>query len=132
MPEGRRLKIPDSLASVAAEHLEREIIEGRVRPGERLTEEKWAAEFGISRGSFREVLRILANAGLVEILPRRGARVGSLSARDVEEIYCLREHLEGLAAARAAETITKERLAEFKRIVLRMEQAANRSDLALY
>jgi DNA-binding GntR family transcriptional regulator len=117
---------------VAAEYLEKEIIEGRLKPGERLIEQEWAAECGISRGSFREVLRILANAGLVEILPRRGARVATISREDVEEIYFLRKHLISIAAARAAETMTRARLVDFQKIVQRMEEAARRADLPAY
>ena len=91
--ETRVLNLPRSIAAVAAQHLEKEIIEGRLAPGQRLIEEVWAAEFGISRGSFREVLRILEASKLVEIVPRRGAQVASLNRRDVEEIYLLRKNL---------------------------------------
>ncbi|HEU5393699.1 MAG TPA: GntR family transcriptional regulator, partial [Candidatus Methylomirabilis sp.] len=70
-----RFQIPRSLAALAAEHLERRVIEGRLKPGQRLVEQECAADLGLSRGTLREAFRILANSGLVEILPRKGARV---------------------------------------------------------
>jgi DNA-binding GntR family transcriptional regulator len=127
-----RLSLPGSLATVAAKHLEQEIIEGRLRPGERLLEHTWASELGISRGSFREVLRILATAGLVEIIPRRGASVAATSAKDVREIFFLRKHLMSIAAGVAAANVTDEQIEALMRIVQRMEEAAERSSVSQY
>src|SRR5262245_19267694 len=118
-----RLSLPGSLATIAAAHLEQEIIEGRLRPGERLLEHTWAAELGISRGSFREVLRILATAGLVETVPRRGASVAATSTKDAREIFFLRKHLMSIAAGMAAENITDEQIEALQRIDRQMEEA---------
>ena len=127
-----RLSLPGSLATVAAAHLEQEIIEGRLRPGERLLEHTWALELGISRGSFREVLRILATAGLVEIIPRRGASVAATSTEDVREIFFLRKHLMSIAAGVAAENITDEQIEALQKIVKKMEDAADRPSVSEY
>jgi DNA-binding GntR family transcriptional regulator len=127
-----RLSLPDSLPTVAAEHVEREIIEGRLRPGERLLDHTWASELGIRRGSFREVLRILARAGLVDIVPRRGASVAATSPQDVREIFFLRKHLMSLAAAAAAERITDEQVEALRNIMHRMENATGQADLSRY
>jgi DNA-binding GntR family transcriptional regulator len=127
-----RLNLPGSLATVAAAHLEREIIEGRLRPGERLLEHRWASELGISRGSFREVLRILATAGLVEIVPRRGATVAATSTRDVREIFLLRKHLMSLAAEAAVENITEDQIEALQKIMQKMEEATHRANLSSY
>ena len=126
------LELPRSVAAAAAKLLEKDIIEDHLKPGERLIEEIWAAKFGISQGSFREVLRILEHASLVEILPRRGARVAELKKKDAEEIYFLRKHLLGLAFAGAARNMTPERLVEFEEILAKMEEASLRDDHAGY
>lgn len=121
--------LPRSVATIAAQHLEREIIEGRLKPGERLIEEEWAERFDISRGSFREVLRILEAAKLVEIIPRRGAHVARVNRRDVEEIYILRKHLFELAYIYATANMTDEYLSMFAVIVDDMERVAARGDV---
>lgn len=126
------IQFPRSVASVAAKSLEKEIIEDRLKPGERLIEETWAAKFGISQGSFREALRILEHANLVEILPRRGARVAELKKKDAQEIYFLRKHLLGLAFASAAKNMSPATLSEFKKILGKMEDSSEQLDSAAY
>ena len=108
-----------SLVELAVRRLRAEIVSGAVAPGERLVEEQLTRRLGISRAPLREALRLLGQQGLVEHLPRRGVRVVSLSSRDIDELFSLRDVLEryalqcalghggvpdadGLSAARAA------------------------------
>ena len=58
-----------------------------------------AKQLGTSRTPVREALRSLESEGLVEITPRRGAVVVSLTKRDFLEAYQVRESLEALGAA---------------------------------
>ena len=83
-----------SLVELAVERLSREILSGRVDPGQRLIEEHLTRRLGISRAPLREAMRLLAQQGLVEHIPRRGARVATLSDEDVRELYELRALLE--------------------------------------
>jgi DNA-binding GntR family transcriptional regulator len=90
---------PDALASsslveLATTQLRQEILGGAFAPGERIVEEQVTRRFGISRAPLREALRLLAQEGIVEHLPRRGARVATLSKTDVEELFDLRDVLE--------------------------------------
>jgi DNA-binding GntR family transcriptional regulator len=77
------------------------MIGGKYPADHRLKEESLAAEFGVSRTPVREALRQLAQDGLVQILPRRGARVVGFTVDDVEEIYDIRATLELLALRHA-------------------------------
>lgn len=86
-----------SLVDLAVTRLSADILGGRLLPGDRLVEEQLTGRFGISRAPLREALRLLAQQGLVEHLPRRGARVARLSDRDVEELFGLRGVLERYA-----------------------------------
>ncbi|GAA1029379.1 GntR family transcriptional regulator [Virgisporangium ochraceum] len=86
-----------SLVDLAVARLSREILGGGSDPGERLIEEQLTRRFGISRAPLREVLRLLAQQGLVEHVPRRGVRVATLSDRDVRELYEVRDVLERYA-----------------------------------
>jgi DNA-binding GntR family transcriptional regulator len=88
-----------SLVELAVSRLTREILGGGVEPGERLVEEQLTRRFGISRAPLREALRLLAQRGLVEHMPRRGVRVAILSDADIRELYAVRDVLEHHAVA---------------------------------
>ncbi len=87
------LSLPQQIARVIAE----EIVERELSFGERLPELDLAARFGTSRAPIREALYILAQEGLVERAPRRGAVVRQFDTREIEELYQVRALLEGLA-----------------------------------
>lgn len=88
-----------SLVELAVDRLRRDILSGRTDPGERLVEEQLTRRLGISRAPLREAMRLLAEQGLVEHIPRRGARVATLSDGDVRELYEVRDVLERHAVA---------------------------------
>ena len=79
------------------------IVNGELKPGDRLRQDDLATTFGVSTMPIREALRQLQAEGLVSFQPRRGAAVASLSVSDYEEIYRIREVLEVLACSWAAE-----------------------------
>jgi DNA-binding GntR family transcriptional regulator len=86
-----------SLVELTARRLRGEILSGELAPGERIVEEQLTRRFGTSRAPLREALRLLGQQGLVEHLPRRGVRVTQLSARDIDELFTLRDVLEQFA-----------------------------------
>lgn len=94
----------------AYERLRAAILDGTYPPATRLGEIELAAALGISRTPVRDALRRLSYEGLVEIVAHKGARVSSYTADDIEELFDLREMLEGYAAGRAASRITGEQL----------------------
>src|SRR5581483_7249895 len=90
-----------SLSSVkgnVAEFLLEEIINGRLKPGERIVEGRWATKLHVAQASVREALNILAVRGFVEKDLGRSARVTILTDEDIQQIYEVRASLEGLAA----------------------------------
>jgi DNA-binding GntR family transcriptional regulator len=94
-------------ASDRAMHQLRErILGGEYAPGERLGEVELAEKFGLSRTPVREALRRLAAEGLVDITTNKGARVVEYPPQDLEYIFMIRAHVEGLAARAAAQTAT--------------------------
>jgi DNA-binding GntR family transcriptional regulator len=78
--------------------LRREIVEMRLRPGQRLVERELVERTGVSRTTIREALRQLAAEGLVTTIPQKGAIVSVPSPREAAEVYEVRALLEGLAA----------------------------------
>lgn len=101
---------------------------GRYRPGERLVEDKLAADFGVSRNPVRESLRTLEAEGLVEIRPRRGAFVATLSDEEVRQLIELRASLEGLGAGLAARRRSAELNAQIEDLLRRGDAAAVQQD----
>ncbi len=94
------ISIPESVA----QRLEEEIIVGRLKSEERLTEETVADRYGVSRSPVREALRLLERDGLVIREARRGIWVAPMSQKDFDEVYTARNPLEGLVARQAAES----------------------------
>lgn len=91
-----------------ADSIRSSIIDGRVKPGERLTEPEVAKLLGVSRTPVREAFFQLISEGFVEVAPRRGVVVADLSPQDAEETYILKGALEALAATLAVEKATEE------------------------
>ncbi len=97
-----------SRASELAPILEQEIVTGTLLPGSRLDETLLAERFNVSRTPIRETLARLAAAGLVEIRPRRGAIVATITIKDLMEMFEVMANLEGMCARLAARRITPE------------------------
>jgi DNA-binding GntR family transcriptional regulator len=98
------------------------ILEGRLRPGDRLKEDMLATELAVSRTPVREAIAMLQAEGLLESQQHRGAQVRSYTPGELEEIYDLRSILEGYAARRAATRITPRELTRLATSVERMEK----------
>lgn len=88
--------------------LEDEILSGRLRRGETLTETSLSTRLGVSRTPIRGALHRLCEEGLVEISVNRGAVVLGISRDELVDIYKIRMRLEGLASAEAAKRISDE------------------------
>jgi GntR family transcriptional regulator, trigonelline degradation regulator len=89
------------------ELLRREIVELRLRPGQRLVERELIERIGVSRTTIREALRQLAAEGLVTTIPQKGAIVAVPSAREAAEVYEVRALLEGAAAKAFAQNASE-------------------------
>lgn len=113
-----------SLSRLAAEELRRAILGGRLKPGERLVEDRLSADLGVSRVPIREALRLLAAEGLVELQPRRGASVAAISPEVAREMVEVRALLEGLNARLAARRHDPEVVAELREVLRRGKAAA--------
>lgn len=94
-------------ARVYAE-LEEAILSGDLKKGEALTELGISEKLGVSRTPVRGALHRLAEEGLIEVSPNRGAVVVGVTIDDLIDIYRIRMRLEGLAAAMAAVKMTAE------------------------
>ncbi len=113
-----------SINMAITETLRAAILSGKFKAGERLTEVGLAKAFDVSRNPVREALRVLEVEGLVEINPRKGARVALLSVDEVQEIIELRAELEGMSAKYAARRCSDEVRANLRQLL----EEGNRAD----
>jgi DNA-binding GntR family transcriptional regulator len=90
----------------AAATLRAAILDGELRPGQRVNQEAWAERAQVSLIPVREALRALAGEGLVTYRPRRGYAVTELDLAELEEVYRLRRLLETDALRRGVRRAT--------------------------
>jgi DNA-binding GntR family transcriptional regulator len=113
-----------SLSEVVSEQIRGRILDGTLKPGERLVEDRLSAELGVSRVPVREALRGLSAEGLVTLLPRRGATVVEVTPETVTELVEVRALLEGLNARLAAQRHDPEIVGQLKDTLVRGNEAA--------
>ena len=106
-----------SLVDGVTEQLEAAIIEGRIAPGERISEQSLAAVLGVSRGPLREAVRRLEGRRLLEYTVNIGVRVAELSTERLENLLLVREALEGMGARLAASRLTNPELDDLELLI---------------
>lgn len=119
-----------SYRQMADEQLRSAIASGDLAPGERLNEVAVAKRLGISPTPVREAFRDLEQAGLIEVIPHRGARVRELTERDLAEIYSLRAHLEQMGIRLAYSRFDESGYEELEGLIRAMEERARADDPA--
>lgn len=90
--------------------LQKDILTGQLKPGQKLTEQTICEAYQVSRTPVREALRQLESEGLVENILNRGCFVVGLSKQDFEDIFELRKIYEIQAVKWAIERITDEEM----------------------
>jgi DNA-binding GntR family transcriptional regulator len=100
-PSSGREKAPSSGREKAYAFIVDQVLTLPTTTGSFLNEQELAAQIGVSRTPVREALLLLQAEGLVEMVPKRGARVPALSGRQIAELMDLRGVLERHAAQRA-------------------------------
>jgi DNA-binding GntR family transcriptional regulator len=123
---------PDSPKLAAVGAMRNAIVQGEYAPRQRLIEADLCERFSTSRFIVRSALQELAAQGLVEFQRNRGARVREISLGEAIEITEVRQLLEGLQAARAAERVTRAEAAALRGIVKDMRAAVANSELLVY
>ena len=111
-----------TLSNQVADQLREAILDGRLKPDQKIVEQQIAEAMQLSRGPVRDALKVLEHERLVVCYPHRGAFVARLSIEDAEEIYSLREAIESLAVTHAVRSATDTQIAELQEQLDRMTQ----------
>jgi DNA-binding GntR family transcriptional regulator len=104
-----------TLAEQIAARLRDDVLAGRLAAGERLSQERLAEHFSVSRVPIRDALRHLQSEGLVVSHPRLGTTVAELSAADLEELYDMRLALEPALSRLATPSLRDPDIAAMRR-----------------
>ncbi|MBQ2094403.1 MAG: GntR family transcriptional regulator, partial [Firmicutes bacterium] len=83
MEKERNNSLPQDLFN----KLRDDILQNKIKPGEKLTEQRICQEYQVSRTPVREAFQKLELDGLIEIIPNRGAFVIGLTRQDIEDMY---------------------------------------------
>jgi DNA-binding GntR family transcriptional regulator len=103
---------PGTRAGYVADKLRQAILQGELRPGDRLDQARIAALLQVSRSPVREALRSLASENLIRVVPHRGAVVAELTQEEIEDIFYIRIVLEGRAARLASAKFDSSKIAQ--------------------
>ncbi len=114
---------PQLMRNEVYEHLKLEILSGALEPGIKLAEIPLSERLGVSRTPVREAVQRLAQDGLVQIQANKGAKVRGISPQEIEEIYAVREVLDGLAARLAATHRSQKNLKAMRQALHDLETA---------
>lgn len=124
--------ITDNLSIQITRYLTERIIGGELASGERILEEPLAKQLGVSRAPVREALQILQKNRLVELVPRRGARVTPLSAEYIEWLYEILAELYPVIVRHLITRPDRERLSAMDALLDTMEAASRSGDERAY
>lgn len=118
----------EMLSSKIKDRILQLILEGELKPGDRVVETRIARELGVSQSPVREAIRDLAGAGFLEIEPYRGARIRQFTREGFLDDMEIRGELEAIAAQRAATRITSTQIERLKSLVAEMHAMGEAGD----
>ncbi len=105
---------------------------GALQPGERVNEQALAARLGVGRNAAREALRSLEPAGLVRIIPNRGAEVRRISLEEALDLYDVRAGIARTSGRLLATRLDEDAERTLREFIERMDAAIEARDGALY
>lgn len=106
-----------SLAECVYEKMLKDIINGKLNAGTKLSEETICDQYGVSRTPAREAMLMLERDGLVERIPRRGFYVKAFDEAEIGELYQCRQILECLALEHGFDYIQEKELDKLKQVI---------------
>lgn len=118
-----------SLADQVYEKLRVAIIEGELRPAEKLVELDIAKQMTTSQGPVREALQRLEHDGLVERRARSATYVTHIPTDEMRELFSIRSEIEKFAIRRTAQKITSEQCDVLDELIDKMEHAGRENEL---
>lgn len=117
------------LRDAVFETLREAIFKGVLAPEQHLMEMQLAYQLGVSRTPVREAIRLLELEGLVNMVPRKGARVAAISEKNLCDVLEVRKALEELSARLACSRMSEGTLEELERVNALFVEACDTDDV---
>jgi DNA-binding GntR family transcriptional regulator len=134
--EGRRSTITTilttSITAQVTNAIREAIVMGKYEPGKKLSESALSEYYEVSRTPIREAFKQLEREGLIEIIPRVGTVVMKPTDKELDELFTVKEIMEGLAAGLLAESGNVKAINEVQKAVVSMEKAIQTEDHKLF
>lgn len=111
-----------TLRENVADEIRMKILNGDIKPGDKIIEQEMASEFGISRGPVREALRQLEQEGMVEYSRNVGCSVKHIGMDDVYEIYYMCANYEMMAVRLYNAPFHRETIEKMEQVLEQMKQ----------
>lgn len=117
-----------TLSQKIAENIAGKIVNGTLKPGERLIEDELTELYGTSRSPIREALYLLENQGIVERIPRKGVIVKKHTKKEIYDLYDVIYSIQEIVLKKGMETCSKEQLKDLYDLIEKMEQSIENQD----
>nr|WP_106782487.1 GntR family transcriptional regulator [Lysinibacillus timonensis] len=118
--------LDNALSRTIAEKILDQILNGELKPGDKIVESTYADLFQTSRSPVREAIYLLATEGLIERVPRKGAFIRGYSISEIQDLLDVRNNIEILAAKKIIDPQkNKQLLNEMMSILKNMEKSSN-------
>jgi DNA-binding GntR family transcriptional regulator len=138
MSEGSRISVltregkRKTAQELVAQNLRRWVVDGTLRPGDRINVDSVAESIGCSIIPVREALRVLAKENIITLILHRGAFVRVLSSDEIEEVYWVRQIIETRALGNAVPNLVQDDWNKLQAMINAMDQVTEAGDVLGY
>lgn len=127
---GSQMDYPNnSISEHVYSALKKDILAGVLQPGTRLIVTEIAGKYQISQAPVREALERLKQEGLITGVPNKGSVVSTITAKEIKDIFVLREIIEGFAVRQSMPLLTEEDYGYLHRLIDEMDAANKQNEM---
>lgn len=119
----------DSISMQVYLYLKKLILSGEYAPGHRILVLEITRLYQISQAPVREALERLKQEGLVFSRPNKGSIVSDITAKEIKDIFVMREMLEGFAVRESLPFLKKSNIRALEGIIEEMDAAVRENDI---
>ncbi len=116
LPQKKECEKPKTARERVYEEVKEWIVDGTLKPGERIFDQEIAGYFSVSRTPVREALQLLSDQGLINVYPGRGTCVSEIDIEEINSIYRISADLHSLSLELAYKKITGKTIQELRQL----------------
>ena len=132
IPTLSKVDTPPTLQEIAFQAIKKAIMRRELLPGNIYSEQVVAKEMGMSKTPVHHALLNLENKGFVSLLPRQGFKVDALSAKNISDMFELRQALERTVILKVTPKLSAESIQDIGKIIKHIKQTRDPIDFQKY